>query len=420
MFWIINAVLIVIALAFLLPSLLRNKKPLQDNRREQNIFIANEQLQELETRFEQGEIGSSDYQSTRDELEQALFSDVSDSDDDQTDITANSSTGKPWLSSAFIALLIPAIAIPVYLAVGNSVFTTQLDSKQALAQASDSDVPKKADGSPDIDAMLATLQQKMDANPNNVEGWIMLGRSYMTLKRFPDAVKSYEQAYKLEPKSINIMMSLADSLAMKNNGEIAGRPSELIEKALELDPNNLTALWLGGMAARQQKQYQTAIERWTKVLPLISDANEKKEVNSLIDEAKKLLTPDQLSAMPVAEVATTSNKEIIVKVSISDEIRKTVKPSDTVFVYAKAMNGPAMPLAAAKITVKDLPAEIALNDDMAMVPNMKISSFEKVIVGARVSKSGQATAQNGDLFAEKSSIQAGDEVSLIIDSLIKK
>lgn len=426
MFWIINAILILIALAFVLPSLLKKRSTLKDGRREQNIFIANEQLQELETRFEQGEIESKDYQSTRDEIEQSLFADVSNSDD----MPLKANTKSPWLSGALIALLIPVIAIPVYLKTGNPAFTQELDSKKAVAQA----VPRNADGTPDIDTMVAGLQKKLEADPNNAEGWYMLGRSYMVLKRFPDAVSSFDRALKIKPESASIMLSLADSLAMLNKGEITGRPIKLINKALELEPDNLTALWLGGMAERQQGNYLTAIERWKKVLTLISDPSERQEVNSLIAEATKQLTPVQKTEVdrkePVA-VANVTNQEkvpdtkmtsagITVTISLSDEMKSKVEPTDFVFIYAKAMSGPPMPLAAAKVQVKDLPAEILLNDEMAMIPSMKLSSFSEVVVGARVSKSGQPVAQNGDLFAEKSSIKAGQKVALKIDTVVIK
>jgi len=431
MFWIINAILILIALAFVLPSLLKKHSTLKDGRREQNIFIANEQLKELETHLEQGEIDSVDYQSTRDELEQSLFSDVNELGDSPLQTNSNSSV----LSTTFIALLIPVIAISVYLKVGNQAYTEEIDSKKAVVNA----LPKKADGTTDIDAMVLGLQKKMEADPNNAKGWFMLGRSYMVLKRYPDATKSYEKALKLKPESADIMLSLADSLAMLNNGEITGRPVELINKALEVQPNNLTGLWLGGMAARQQGKYLIAIDRWKRALSQVSDPAERKEVNSLISEAMTQLSPTQKAKLAETSIAApktttvadikvkekapenkTDSNGISVSVSLSEEMKSRASPTDLVFIYAKAMSGPPMPLAAAKVQVKDLPVEVFLNDEMAMMPNLKLSSFTEVIVGARVSKSGQPISQNGDLFTEKPSIKAGQKVDLNIDSVVIK
>ena len=432
MFWIINAILILIALAFVLPSLIRKQQILKDGRREQNIFIANEQLQELEQRFEQGEIEASDYQSARDELEQSLFADVGDNDD----LTMKSDSKPSFLTAIFIALLVPAIAIPVYLKVGNLAFTEKLDSKQAASDVINNKVPRNADGTPDIDTMVAGLQKKLEAEPDNAKGWYMLGRSYMVLKRFPDAAKSYERALKLKPDSADIMLSLADSLAMVNKGEIAGRPVSLINKALELEPNNMTALWLGGMASRQTGDNFVAIQRWKKVKTLLKDPKEISEVDSLIAEAISGLTPAQKKSLGdnvvvnnvSANISNVSSKKveskpsagITVSISLSDKFKAQVKPTDTVFVYAKAMSGPPMPLAAAKIQVKDLPVEILLNDEMAMMPTMKLSAFSEVIVGARVSKSGGPVSQNGDFYSEKKSIKAGSKVQLSIDTVMVK
>ena len=431
MFWIISAILTLIALAFVFPTLIRKNNNVQDGRREQNIFIANEQLKELETRFKQGEIESDDYQTSRDEIEESLFSDVSDGD-----VKAKPAKGS-LLSAGLIALLIPAIAIPVYSLVGNPAFTKSFDSKQVVKTRSNNNVPKNADGTPDIDTMIAGLQKKMEADPDNAKGWFMLGRSYMVVKRYPQAAKSYDKALKLKPESADIMLSLADSLAMTNNGEITGRPVELVNKALEIEPNNLTALWLGGMAARQQGEYLIAIERWKKVLLQIKDPQETQEVNSLITEAMTKLTPGQkknLGAVTAAikppisvqgeqqPLKTDQAKAagISVTVSLSPEMKEKVKPTDIVFVYAKALSGPPMPLAAAKKQVKDLPFEVFLDDSMAMMPTMKLSAFSEVVVGARISLSGQPIAQNGDLFTDKKPVRAGDKISLEINTVFSK
>jgi cytochrome c-type biogenesis protein CcmH len=223
------------------------------------------------------------------------------------------------------------------------------------------------------------------------------------------------------------MLSLADALAMENNGEIAGRPTQLINNALKIEPDNLTALWLGGMAARQQKNYVVAIERWQKVIPLIKEPTEITEVRSLIDEAMQKLSPDEkkhLSKLVGAKSELLNTKAgvtgITVTISLSDEMKLVAKPTDTVFIYAKAMSGPPMPLAALKKQVKDLPFTATLDDSMAMMPTMKLSAHSTVKVGARVSMSGQPIAQNGDLFTEKKSVKLGDNVELVIDSIVSQ
>lgn len=440
MFWIIATILTLIALAFLMPSLLRKQRVpggADDARRKQNIQIAKEQLEDLEQRFEKGEMEDDAYKSTRDELEMALFEDTKELDLEAK--LKHKASPVSMVGSVAIALLVPLLALGMYTKLGSPVFTTSLSSQQAAKQELEKNVPKNADGTPDIDTMVAGLQKKMEANPNNPKGWFMLGRSYMVMKRYPEAAKAFEQAYKLQPESTDVMLSLADSLAMASNGSIEGRPTELVNKVLEIEPENLTGLWLGGMASRQQGDYATAIKRWSGVLSQIKSPAEIQEVNSLITEAMKRLTPEQQALMKTDLAATdksvltpvplkTSDSTaadkngvgITLTVSLSEKLKNQTQPSDLVFIYAKAVTGPPMPLAAARKQVKDLPLEIVLNDSMAMIPAMKLSGFSEVVVGARVSKSGQPIAQNGDLFAEKKPVKAGEKVVLEIDSVVSK
>lgn len=430
MFWIICTILVLIAFAFVFPSLRKNHAD-QDASKQQNIFIAQEQLADLESRFENAEIDEESYQSTRDELEQSLYDDLK-----QTDVLIestqrkNSQSKSSFVSMALILLLIPVIAFPVYYKTGNIIFTKNVDAVEAAKVARDKAVPKNADGTPDIETMVAGLQQKMEKNPENAKGWYMLGRSYMVLERYPEAAKSFERAYKLMPNAANVMLSLADSLSMAQQGSLIGRPGKLVNDALKIEPQNVTALWLSGMSARQNGDYQGAIAQWNKVLPLIQEAPQQVvQLKSLISEARGKLPADQQNTQakpvmtPSATQIATDDKpaaEIKVSVSLSEELKSKASPNDLVFIYAKAMSGPPMPLAAVRKQVQDLPIEVVLNDAMAMMPNLKMSSFDAVIVGARVSKTGQPIAQNGDLFAEKNSIKSGDSISLEINEVLVK
>ncbi len=438
MFWIIATILVLIALAFVLPALLGKRSEKSSDspdkggdsdaiRRVQNIEIAKEQLADLEQRFEKGEMDEEVYQANRDELELSLFNDMQEAEQDKAFNAGRQSSGS-MLGSALIALLVPVIAIGMYLKLGNPAFTTEVSSKLAAKEELRKDLPMKADGTPDIDAMVAGLQKKLEASPDNPKGWFMLGRSYMVMKRYPEAAKAYEHAYKLMPESPDVLLSLADSLSMANGGRIAGRPSELIEKVLKIDPDNMTGLWLGGMAARQQLDYVTAVERWQKVLPQLTEATEQQEVRSLIADAMKHMTPAQLKSVKTSAVAVNNAAAVKTKpadksgginvhVSLSDALKSQANPDDLVFIYAKALSGPPMPLAAAKKRVKDLPVDIVLDDSMAMMPTMKLSDFSEVVVGARISKSGRPIAQDGDLYTEKKPVRAGDRIQLDIDSV---
>ncbi len=422
MFWIFAILLIILALALILPPLFKKTELETDARRSQNIQIAKEQLAELETSFSNQEMQRDEYLARRDELEQSLYSDVA------TDEATSTEYAKPSLiSTVFIALMIPAIAFSMYAKYGNSDAADPIKAKIAR------NIPKKANGEPDIDAMVSGLRAKLEANPDNPEGWYMLGRSYMALNRYSDAVYTYEQLLKLEPKSAKYMLFLADASAMANKGDVSGRPAELIEKALELEPNNITGLWLGGMSLSQQGQHAKAIARWNLLIPLLKKQPKQiAEVRRLIAESKKKLSPEAIANLATTTAPQTtstvaddtdqknSNKTIIVTISLSDELKNQAKANDTVFIYAKAMTGPPMPLAAKRIQVKDLPITITLDDSMAMLPAMKLSAFPQVKIGARISKSGNAIAANGDLYTEKKAVKLGTKQELVIDTVLKK
>lgn len=429
-FWIVTALLVLIAFAFLLPAVLK-RTTIVDATREQNIAIAKEQLHELETRFERGEVDQERYQATRDELELSLFNDLAlnaqtDASNAQ-DGPGNSGKHSP-LGSLWVLLLIPLIAVPAYLQLGNLVFTKQLSSTKAAEQFAQDSVPMKADGTPDLEKIAEKLAQELKNSPNDARGWYMLGRTNMLLQRYEPAIKGFEKAVKLNPNVEN-MLSLADALSMFNKGQLAGRPRDLVNRALTLEPQNMTALWLAGMAASHEDEFPLAIQQWQKVLTLIGDKpKERAALEGLIAEAKSRMSTAQQEAFAAQQTTpkiatkpvTTAIKGITVKISLADKLRTQVQAEDSVFIYAKAMNGPPMPLAALRKQVKDFPLEVVLDDSMAMMPNLKLSAFDKVIVGARVSKTGQPIPQTGDLFTEKEGVKLGDSLTLQIDQVYQQ
>ena len=198
----------------------------------------------------------------------------------------------------------------------------------------------------------------------------------------------------------SVILAYADALAMSRDGRISGMPFQLVMTALKKEPNNTTALWLAGLGHSEQSEFKEAIKSWQKLLPLLAgNKQSENKIRSLIAQANS-----QLSGKPVAQVIeppvkknTTTSAFINVTVSLSAQFKDKVSPDDVVFIYAKASQGPPMPLAAARKRVSDLPVTVRLDDSMAMMPQMKLSAFSMVTVGARISKSGSAIGQSGDL-----------------------
>jgi cytochrome c-type biogenesis protein CcmH len=184
-----------------------------------------------------------------------------------------------------------------------------------------------------------------------------------------------------------------------------------VKRGLEISPQDPTGLWLAGLAAEQRQDYKSAHAAWTQLLPLIqNDPASNDEIRELIRILEQ--RDPQLSTLVVV------GRVLNLSVSLSESIRQLAAPGDSVFVYAKAMDGPPMPLAVKRLSVSDLPAQVSLSNDDAMIPNMNLSSFARIIVGARVSKSGNPVAQPGDLFVEYEGIDSNNfppKINLSID-----
>lgn len=261
---------------------------------------------------------------------------------------------------------------------------------------------KKAGSLGTVEQMIEKLAAKLKENPNNAEGWFMLGRSYMSMKRYKEAAAALEKTNQLIPNNPVVMLRYADALTMLRGGQISGKPFELIKRAIALKPDDPTGLWLAGMGYEEQGDYKKAISYWNLLLALLEDENSINEVKSLIRRAQSKAGISIAETSAPATIAS-EKKEIIslnVSVSIDKSKLKDVSMDDTVFIFAKAINGPPMPLAVVRKKVKDLPLQVVLDDSMAMIPSMKISNFTNVQVSARISKSGQPRAQSGDVESE--------------------
>ena len=274
-----------------------------------------------------------------------------------------------------------------------------------------------------IAAMTDRLASRLKEQPNDAEGWSMLARSYSVLGRHPEALKAYEKAIALRKNDATLLADYADSLAVKNDKNLSGEPMKWIDRALKIDPRNLKALSLAGTNAFARKDYPTAVKYWGKVTEFgPADNDLVKQVEPSLAEARELAgLPTLAKKMELSAGGTLgATGTVSGTVSISANMQKQVKPDDTVFIFARAAEGSRMPLAIIQKQVKDLPFKFALDDSTAMSPAAKISGAGKVIVGARVSKSGNATPQPGDLSGQTAAIAVGTTgIQLEIKDLVK-
>ncbi len=274
-----------------------------------------------------------------------------------------------------------------------------------------------------IEAMADGLRQRLETEPQNAEGWAMLGRSYSVLGRASDAVPAYRKAVELVPDDAGLLADLADSLAVTNNRQIAGEPMTFVQRALKIDPNQPKALSLAGTEAFLRGDFKAAAAMWERILvtqpadspmaqqvresinearqrggmPLLADGAMPEMPKGVTAQAAPAAAQTAAPAAPAAQPAAPGKTSVAGTVTLAPALAGKASPEDTVFVFARAAEGPRMPLAIVRKQVKDLPITFTLDDSSAMAPTMKLSNYPQVIVGARISKTGNAMPQPGDL-----------------------
>ncbi|MCG8015640.1 MAG: c-type cytochrome biogenesis protein CcmI [Candidatus Thiodiazotropha sp. 'RUGA'] len=429
LFWMIIAGLTVLAMAFVGLPLLRKEVTDKITSDELNLAVFKQQLEELDSDLDAGNLDQNRYDAARKDLEKSLLTDVSTSNSDST--IAESRSGRIMAGTA---LLIPLAAWLIYDFLGSPEIINHLAQQPAAGtpQQTAHAPSGSMENLPPMDELVRRLAEKMQENPDNQDGWVMLGRSYMALNDHSAAINAYQRAMEMNDQRVDLLLAYAEAIAATTGNDFTGRAAPMIEKAYQLEPENPNVLWLAGILAYQSTDYQSAILRWdTLRTSLTPQSAELESVNSAIDDARKQLGMEPEEAelpsivkkqQPKAEpqpAAAAANEAIKVAVSLSPELQAKTNPSDLVFIYAKAVSGPPMPLAAVRKKVSDLPISISLDDSMAMMPQMKLSGFNEVVVGARISMSGSPTAQAGDLEGEIQPVAPGsaETVQVVINSV---
>ncbi|MEO8280472.1 MAG: c-type cytochrome biogenesis protein CcmI [Ideonella sp.] len=261
--------------------------------------------------------------------------------------------------------------------------------------------------------MVERLAERLKEKPDDLVGQTMLARSYAVMGRSDEAIAAFRKALALAGNDAGLMADLADALAAKNNGDLTGEPTTLVQRALAAEPGNLKALALSGSAAFDRHDYATAVRQWEQVeRALPRDSGFLQQVQASIAQARQLggLAPVADGNPAVASAkgpATPAASSISGTLTLAAALQSQVAADDTVFIVARAANGPRMPLAVLRKQVKDLPLTFALDDSMAMAPTAKISDHADVIVIARVSKSGNALPQPGDIGGQSAPVKPG-------------
>jgi len=405
--------LVAAALLFLLPPLIqRQSSKSVVERKELNILLYKDQLAELEADLKNETITKDQFDQAHSDLERSLLHDVAGDDGDKKPAKAISGN----IAAIVVGIAVPVVAIGLYayLGKGKEGFEPENFRPGMTTEGHEGT----------LEQQVRKLQEHIQENPDDVEGRVMLARSYYFLKQYQAASDEFARAVTMTGESNpDLLADYSDALAMASGRNMAGKPYELVKKALSIDPNHQKSLWLAATATYQAKDYKTTLEYWLtlrKQFPETSDnyvqmtrniAEVKQLLGMSIDEEIAIVQKSEAgTATPAAGgEAAGAVAKVSGTVSLDPSLKDKVSPSDTLFVFARAASGPRMPLAIIRTSVSDLPLSFTLDDSMAMNPQMKISKFPQVIVGARVSKSGNAMPQSGDLSGQSDVVPLGSE-----------
>jgi cytochrome c-type biogenesis protein CcmH len=395
------ALLLLVILGILLLPLLRSPRLSRAiDRREANLEIFRDQLSELERERNEGSLAEADFEQAKSELQRRLLEEVQ-----PETVTQEKSGGRK--SALALLFVIPLAAAAGYALLGNPQALdpmhtqTRMDSQQ-------------------MDELLGKLVARLKANPEDSKGWVMLARSYKALGRYVASAEAYSHAGALIDSDPSLLADHAEVLATINGGNFAGKPDELIARALRIDANEPQALYLAGAAATERKDFVAVADFWGRLLLQLDPGSEDaRSLGAAVDKAREITGQSGVKIASKPVIKTVASPEAISgEVTLSGKIASQARPDDLLFVFARAAEGSRMPLAVMRASVADLPLKFRLDDSMAMPSGQKISGFKTVNIEARVAKAGMAQASSGDLFGIVKDVKTGSKnIKLVIDQV---
>ncbi len=427
-FLLLAALMLAAALAFVLVPLLRQGRPAAAD------AIATRRLRALDEALASGVIDREEFAAKRAALDH--------SDPGAPRASPTQSPRTAFVALLLVALLMPAAALLLYRLVGAP---EALDPAKRVAASPADD----REHGPDMAQAIALLAARLEKNPQDAEGWGLLGRAYQATERPEQALAAFRRAHEVAPENAAAAVEYAQALAMaRPDRRIDGAARTLLEDVIRTDPRNQRALWLLGISDYQSRDYAAAITRWRSLLPLLDPASTvAASVKAQIADAEALRDgktgahPEVPAASgeaaasadgtdaPAATTASAASTRVAtnapapkltVNVALDPRLNDRLDRDATLFVFARAASGPPMPLAIRRLPASQLPVSVSLDDSMGMLPTMKLSMFARVVVGARISRSGNAMPQSGDLqvLSPPLDVQRRSPIALTIDEVV--
>lgn len=424
--------MLLVAIAFLVYPLLKVRVSHSLAYKESNLKINDDKIKELDLDLKEGRIDQGFYRVAREELDKELLIDIPE-ESQQTAALHYSSTAKRRPTMALVvSVFIPMLALLLYLELG-------MHAASEESFATNQAAPQQKQLS--VEEMAIKLEKHIEENGGSAQEWTMLGRAHKHLGKYTLAAKAFAVALEQEPLNPQLMLESAEVMALANDRTFTPDAFELVEKAYQLEPHNANVLWFAGVSAYQAGRYQAAIDRLLQLLPIAGGEEEvMQSIISIVAKSREQLIATgkempELEAMlgvkPITAGAATTEEtltdgavtgtSLTISVDISDDIRSKFSGSDTIFVYAKAKQGPRAPLAVKRLTLAALPATVVLDDSMAMMEGMNLSAFDDLEISARVTKSGSAISQSGDFIGrtDVADKQSKTGLNIVIDTLVQ-
>jgi len=391
-FLIAAFLLLVLVLVLLLRPFIFPPKNEATSRRQMNAAIYREELDKLDAERAIGAVNDVDYEIVHAEIRQRLFQDTNEEDD-------RSVMGSSKKTIVGLCIFIILLSSGLYLTLGDAPRVAEQNMQQPMTQEG-------------VEKMVNEFAAKMDKDPSNLKGWAMLARSYRVLGRNEEAAKAYERAGNFIDSDPQLLADYADTLAANNNGNFAGKPLQLINRALQLDPNNLMALWLSGTASYTAGNYKAAVQTWEKLAQQLPAGTE--EARSIAESIAQARTKGGLK---VENTPAPSSKSISGKIELSANLKSSLKPGDVVMVIARKP-GERMPVAVLRVPAADFPMSFSLTDALAMNPSAPLSQLSEASIEVRISKTGMAKPEAGDLISSAQTVKLGTKnVVLLVDQI---
>jgi cytochrome c-type biogenesis protein CcmH len=411
-----TSLLTLLVVGSLLRPLLRSTTVPAGGQQEAELDVYRQQFAELEQDRNNQILTDEQYQRDKRELERRV---LEEADQPVVKPVAVRRTLNTKAVAMVLALTIPTVSALLYWKLGNQA---------AIEHPAVSVMSGQGDGEPHLatgglDALADRLKQRLEQNPADGVGWALLARSYAELGRHAEAVPIYEKAMALIPDDAQLLADYADALGVLHGRRLEGKPEALIKQALKIDPSNVKALMLAGTVAFDRKDFAQAATYWEQAranLPPDVEGEVAQGLAGGIEEARALAGG---GGMPVASAAQASpakagqpGRAITGTVTLAANVAGKGSPADTLFVFAKAVDGPPMPVAIVRATKGDLPFSFRLDDSNSPMPARKLSEAGTVVIVARLSKSGEATPKSGDLQGMSQPVMPGaKDVAVTID-----